>query len=248
MKFLLLIGILIISYSCKQEEKQLTAQQIIDKTIENAGGAKYKAATIQFTFRDVKYSSQRENGNYQLTRTSTDSLGETRDVLTNLGFERYANGTKLILPDSTATKYANSVNSVHYFVQLPHGLNDPAVNKELVGEAEIDDKKYYEVKVTFAKEGGGTDHEDEYMYWIAKEGFTVDYLAYKFYTGKGGIRFRKAYNPRMVNGIRFVDYENYKLEPWEAVDLQNVEELFKTGKLELLSKIETEAISVSFLK
>ncbi len=248
MKFLLLIGILIISYSCKQEEKQLTAQQIIDKTIENAGGAKYKAATIQFTFRDVKYSSQRENGNYQLTRTSTDSLGETRDVLTNLGFERYANGTKLILPDSTATKYANSVNSVHYFVQLPHGLNDPAVNKELVGEAEIDDKKYYEVKVTFAKEGGGTDHEDEYMYWIAKEGFTVDYLAYKFYTGKGGIRFRKAYNPRMVNGIRFVDYENYKLEPWEAVDLQNVDELFKTGKLELLSKIETETISVSFLK
>lgn len=248
MKFLLLIGILIISYSCKQEEKQLTAQQIIDKTIENAGGAKYKAATIQFTFRDVKYSSQRENGNYQLTRTSTDSLGETRDVLTNLGFERYANGTKLILHDSTATKYANSVNSVHYFVQLPHGLNDPAVNKELVGEAEIDDKKYYEVKVTFAKEGGGTDHEDEYMYWIAKEGFTVDYLAYKFYTGKGGIRFRKAYNPRMVNGIRFVDYENYKLEPWEAVDLQNVDELFKTGKLELLSKIETEAISVSFLK
>ncbi len=248
MKFLLLIGILIISYSCKQEEKQLTAQQIIDKTIENAGGAKYKAATIQFTFRDVKYSSQRQNGNYQLTRTSTDSLGETRDVLTNLGFERYANGTKLILHDSTATKYANSVNSVHYFVQLPHGLNDPAVNKELVEEAEIDGKQYYEVKITFAKEGGGTDHEDEYMYWIAKDGFTVDYLAYKFYTGKGGIRFRKAYNPRMVNGIRFVDYENYKLEPWEAVDLQNVDELFKTGKLELLSKIETEAISVSFLK
>lgn len=248
MKFFLLIGILIISYSCKQEEKQLTAQQIIDKTIENAGGAKYKAATIQFTFRDVKYSSQRENGNYELTRTSTDSLGETRDVLTNLGFERYANGTKLILPDSTATKYANSVNSVHYFVQLPHGLNDPAVNKELVGEAEIDGQQYYEVKVTFAKEGGGTDHEDEYMYWIAKDGFTVDYLAYKFYTGKGGIRFRKAYNPRMVNGIRFVDYENYKLEPWKSVDLQNVEELFEAGKLELLSKIETEAISVSFLK
>ncbi len=133
-------------------------------------------------------------------------------------------------------------------MQLPHGLNDPAVGKELVGEAEIDGQQYYEVKVTFAKEGGGTDHEDEYMYWIAKEGFTVDYLAYKFYTGKGGIRFRKAYNPRMVNGIRFVDYENYKLEPWEAVDLQNVDELFKTGKLELLSKIETEAISVSFLK
>ncbi|WP_417364456.1 DUF6503 family protein, partial [Galbibacter sp.] len=111
-------------------------------------------------------------------------------------------------------------------------------------EAEIIDKKYYEVKVTFAQDGGGTDHEDEYMYWIAKDNFTVDYFAYKFYTGEGGIRFRKAYNPRMVNGIRFVDYENYKLEPWKSVDLQNIEELFEAGKLELLSKIETEAISV----
>ena len=151
------------------------------------------------------------------------------------------------MPDSTATKYANSVNSVHYFVQLPYGLNDPAVKKELLGEAEIIDKKYYEVKVTFAQDGGGTDHEDEYMYWIAKDNFTVDYFAYKFYTGEGGIRFRKAYNPRMVNGIRFVDYENYKLEPWKSVDLKTVDELFDAGKLELLSKIKTEDISVEIL-
>ena len=54
----------------------------------------------------------------------------------------YVNANKIIVPDSTATKYANSVNSVHYFVQLPYGLNDPAVKKELVGNAEIDGEKY----------------------------------------------------------------------------------------------------------
>ncbi|CAM3499742.1 DUF6503 family protein [Aequorivita lipolytica] len=244
MRILPIIGFLLILSSCKQEEKQLTAQQIIDKTIENAGGEKYDAATIKFTFRDTKYGSYRKKGNFELTRTITDSLGETNDVLTNFGFERFANGTKLILPDSTASKYANSLNSVHYFVHLPYGLNEAAVNKELLGEAEIDGKKYYEIEVTFAQDGGGTDHEDVYMYWIAQEDFTVDYFAYKFYTGKGGIRFRKAYNPTMVNGLRFVDYENYKVQPWETVDLQTVDELYTAGKLELLSDIKTENVSV----
>lgn len=247
MRFLSILGFLFVLLSCKEENKTLTAQQIIDKTIENAGGKRYDAATIKFTFRDTKYSSHRHKGNFELTRTMNDSLGETRDLLTNLGFERYANETKLILPDSTVSKYANSLNSVHYFVQLPYGLNQAAVIKELVGEAEIEEKKYYEIKVTFAQEGGGLDHEDIYMYWIAQDGFTVDYFAYKFYTGKGGIRFRKAYNPRMVNGIRFVDYENYKVEPWESVDMQSIDELYEAEKLELLSDIKTENVSVTFV-
>ncbi len=248
MRFTSIVCFLFVLISCKTEKKQLTAQQIIDKTIENAGGEKYNVATIRFTFRDIKYSSHKEKGNFKLTRTFTDSLGEITDILTNDGFERFINGTKLILPDSIANKYANSVNSVHYFVQLPFGLNEAAVKKELVGEAEIDSKKYYEIKVTFTKEGGGVDHEDVYMYWIAQDGLTVDYFAYKFYTGEGGIRFRKAYNPRMVNGLRFVDYKNYKVEPWKSVDLQTVDELFLAGKLELLSDIKTEDISVTLTK
>ncbi|MEH6765727.1 MAG: DUF6503 family protein [Aequorivita antarctica] len=244
MRLLQLFILIPLFISCKQENKQLTAQQIIDKTIENAGGEIYEAATIKFTFRDIKYSSQRKNGAFKLTRTIIDSLGETQDILTNSNFERFANGTKLSLADSTASIYSNSLNSVLYFVQLPYGLNAPAVNKESVGEAEIDGKKYFEIKVTFGQEGGGTDHDDIYMYWIAKDHFTVDYFAYKFYTGKGGIRFRKAYNPRTISGLRFVDYKNYKVEPWESVDLKTVDSLFEVGELELLSEIKTEDVSV----
>lgn len=113
-----------------------------------------------------------------------------------------------------------------------------------MGEAEIDGEKYYEIQVTFGEEGGGADHEDVYMYWINQRNFTIDYFAYKFYTDEGGIRFRKAYNPRTVSGLRFVDYENYKLEPWENVDLKTVDELFEAEKLELLSEIKTEDVTV----
>ncbi len=244
MRFLTIIGFLFVLISCKQNPKQLTAQLIIDKTIENAGGDKYENATINFTFRDTKYSSKRNKGQYELSRSFTDSLGEVMDILTNAGFERFVNGVKMELQDSIAAKYSNSVNSVHYFVQLPYGLNEAAVKKELVGKAEIDGKKYYEIEVTFSKEGGGTDHDDVYLYWVEQKNFTVDYFAYKFYTGEGGIRFREAFNPRTVSGLRFADYKNYKLETWESVDLKTVDQLFEAGKLELLSEIKTEDVSV----
>ncbi|MGB3344586.1 MAG: DUF6503 family protein [Aequorivita sp.] len=236
--------LLLFLISCKQETKSLSAQQIIDKTIENAGGSKYENAAIQFSFREIDYSSHRKNGLFELTRSFTDSLGEVKDVLTNSGFNRFRNSEKVILVDSTANKYSNSVNSVHYFVQLPFGLNDAAVQKELMGETEIKGKSHYSIEVTFNQEGGGEDHDDVYMYWINMEDFTLDYFAYKFYTGEGGIRFREAYNPRTIGGLRFVDYKNYKIEPWESVDLKNLGELFDAGKLELLSDIKTENISV----
>lgn len=247
MKYTAILILIILFSSCKQEEKQLTVQQIIDRTIENAGGAEYENAKITFTFRHAQYGSSRKDGNFELSRTTKDSLGILKDILDNNGFHRFQNDTKVDLADSMATKYANSINSVHYFVQLPYGLNSDAVIKELVGESEIKDKKYYKIKVTFKQDGGGTDHDDIYMYWINKDDFTVDYFAYKFYTGKGGIRFREAYNPRTIGGLRFVDYRNYKAEPWELVDLKTLDELFSQGKLELLSDIITEEISVSKL-
>ncbi|QAA82638.1 deoxyribose-phosphate aldolase [Aequorivita sp. H23M31] len=242
MKYLPILLIFLIS--CKQETKTLSAQQIIDKAIENAGGSKFENADIQFTFRNVTYTNQRKNGLFEFTRSFTDSLGEVKDVLNNSGFERFINSEKIVLADSTAEKYSNSLNSVHYFVQLPYGLNDAAVQKELVGETKIKGKEYYMTKVTFSQDGGGTDHDDVYMYWINKEDFHIDYFAYKFYTGEGGIRFREAYNPRQIEGLRFVDYKNYKIEPWESVDLKDLGERFESGKLELLSDIKTENILV----
>ena len=83
MHILKIFSFLLILISCKQEEKPLTAQQVIDKTIENAGGKKYESATINFTFRDIKYSSKRNKGLFEYSRTYTDSIGEVNDVLNN---------------------------------------------------------------------------------------------------------------------------------------------------------------------
>ena len=58
-----------------------------------------------------------------------------------------------------------------------------------------------------------------------------------------GTRFRGAYNERIVNGLRFVDYNNYKSGD-ESLDPLELDKAFETGKLKLLSKIELKNIVV----
>ncbi len=240
---LFLFGILCMS--C-QDQKIETAQDIIDKAIRKQCSGNCDAVRISFDFRNKHYVSTRQGGEYQLERRFSDSLGSVVDILKNDGFIRTINEADIKLSDSLRTLYGNSVNSVHYFSQLPFGLNDAAVQKELLGNDTIAQQPYYEIKVTFKKEGGGTDFEDEFVYWVHSENYTIDYLAYSYATEGGGIRFREAYNPRKVNGIRFVDYRNYKPNTL-TVALADLDDWFQADSLQLLSTIENTSISVDLL-
>ena len=243
MKYLVVLILALFSTSCQEEKEAISADEIITKTIENAGGDIYKRATVQFKFRDITYKSIRNGGEFQLERIISDSAGTFRDVVSNTGFQRFINDSLIDVPDSMAVRYSGSVNSVHYFAQWPYGLYDKAVNKKLVCVAEINGEPYYQLKITFQQEGGGADHHDEFLYWIHKDKYTIDYLAYKFMENEGGIRFREANNSRIIQGMRFVDYNNYKTDDF-STDLCNLDELFEEGKLELLSTIKTEDVEV----
>jgi len=244
MKYFCVLLIPFLFFSCKDENMPFSAQSSIDKAIEVTCQGNCDQATIQFTFRGKKYKSERTNGSFRLERIFTDSTGSYQDILTNEEFLRYRNDSIVKLQDSTVMELRNSVNSVHYFAQLPYGLNAPAAQKKLVGDTAIRGLPYYEISVTFSEEGGGTDYEDRFMYWINKKTYTVDYLAYSYAVNGGGIRFREAYNPRTVNGIRFVDYNNYKPADLNHA-LTDLPDLFEKGQLTLLSKIELEDVTVT---
>ncbi|AVR45829.1 deoxyribose-phosphate aldolase [Christiangramia fulva] len=243
MKYLQILLILMIFISCEKSNE--TAQEIVDKAIENAGGEKYENAEISFDFRNISYRSSRKAGKFRLERFQKDTLlGEIHDVLDNKGFARYLGESKIELPDSLVQAYTNSVNSVHYFMELPYGLNDPAVNKKLIGKDSIEGREYYEIRVTFDKQGGGEDHQDEYLYWIDTQNFGVDYLAYNYETEGGGVRFRKAINPRRIEGIRFVDYQNYGYNDIN-VELSKLDNLYEAGQLFKVSDIRNKNIEVN---
>lgn len=244
MKKVILSFLVLIVLSCKENEvNTLNVQQIVDKAIEVSGGIHHKTSNVSFLFRDIAYVSQIKNGKRILKRiTTTDSVRIT-DIKTHNSFERFFNDSLVSLTDSVANRYSNSVNSVHYFARLPFGLNDPAVNKELLGEVEVNDKDYYKVKITFDQNDGGEDFDDIYIYWINKASFKPDFLAYEFHVDGGGIRFREAINERFVEGIRFVDYNNYKPKIKDA-NIYKVDSLFINQSLELLSKIELKEVKV----
>lgn len=238
-----ILGLLVVCISCAWMTIQFSAQDIVDTTIENAGGVKFDYTHIRFTFRGKEYRSVRRNGQYQLERKILGEAGVVHDIVDNNGLSRSIESCPVKVVDSLVTKISDGVNSVHYFANLPYGLNAPAVEKELVDEATVKGESYYKIKVTFQKEGGGTDYEDEFMYWIHKKRFTVDYLAYKYAVDGGGIRFREAYNPRVIEGIRFVDYNNYKPSDL-SISLSALDIMFEKGQLKLLSKIELDDIYV----
>jgi hypothetical protein len=243
--FLLLV--VIVFASCKQKDTSLTAQQIIDKSIVASGADKVTNSQIEFDFRDKKYLAHRKNGNFRLFRSFKDEkLGMVSDLISNDGFERVVNGHPFKVVDSMAIKYSSSINSVHYFSVLPYGLNDKSVKKKLLADVEIKSKHYYKVEISFSEEGGGEDFEDIFIYWINKESFNIDYLAYSFHVNGGGKRFREATNERVLNEIRFVDNNNYKAKN-ASTKLENLDRAFEKSELKKLSEINLENVKVGFL-
>ncbi len=229
---------------CQTAESDRQARQIIAQAIATHGGEALEQANLSFDFRKKHYEVHLNGGQFTYQSTGEDSTGALlHDVLTNAGFTRTVDGQPSNLTKEDQQRYGNSLNSVVYFVLLPYPLNDPAVNATYLGEAAIRSEPYHKIRVTFNQQGGGDDFDDEYIYWIHRERHTMDYLAYRFEVNGGGTRFREAYNPRLISGIRFDDYINYE-STVDKVDLKDYDQLFETGKVKELSRIETENVEV----
>ena len=243
MKYLL-ISLTILFVSCKGE-KEITAETILNDAIDAHGLGKLEGRKIAFDFRDKHYSLLRANSEYTYIRSFKDSLGFVQDILVNsTDFTRKIDGNDFEVDAEWSGKYANSVNSVLYFVQLPLVLKDGAAMKDYQGIVKIKERDFYQIEVRFQEADGGKDFEDVFLYWFDTEHLTMDYVAYSYITEGGGVRFREAFNRTTVGGIVFQDYVNYK--PAEKkTSLVKMKDLFETGELIELSRIENVNISVN---
>lgn len=239
---MLIIFSFIAIFSCAKQRGE--AEKIIDRSIAASGGKLYETTEVSFNFREIGYVGKRVGGIFFLQRTINDSIGQIIDTYTNESFVRTVDGSQVAVADTMVSKYEQSINSVFYFALLPFKLNDAAVNKEFMGEISINGKDYYKIKVFFDQEGGGQDHDDIFIYWINKETFFIDYLAYEYTTDGGGIRFREAFNEQIVGGIRFADYVNYKPKEKGSVVIEEIDKAFMDDRLVELSKIELKDIRV----
>ncbi len=222
------------------QEESNPVDKILAQAIKAHGGKKYDQAHYQFVFRSKTYTFKNDQDRYEYTIRYQKENSTILGQLNNEGFTRTLNGQKLVLSEKEQRGYSNALNSVIYFATLPHKLKDPAVNATYQGEVTIKGKAYQVLKITFSEEGGGDDHDDQFHYWINKESNRIDYLAYNYQVNNGGVRFRSAYNPRVVDGILFQDYVNYKAPV--GTPLADLPAIYEREELQQLSLIETEEV------
>ncbi len=221
-------------------------QAIVDQAIAVHGGDVLRHAVVEFDFRDKHFTLTRDGGLYTYVRTYTDSTGRVREVLNNDGIYREVDGAPVALTEKETNRLATPLNSVPYFALLPFNLNDPAVQKRYLGEADMEGEPYHKVEVTFYQEGGGGDFEDRFIYWFHREQHTMDYLAYDFHRDEGGTRFRKAFNARTIGGVRIADYQNFISDslPGPEMAIERYDALMEAGAVELLSEIILDNVTV----
>lgn len=233
--------LLLITVACQPKNP---GQTIIDQSIAAHGGDAWLGKRISFDFRKFHLVLEQREGQFRYERTYTDSTGTpVKEILTNDSFTRLLNNQPQTLDTAQIGKYSRAVNSVAYFVLLPFKLADPAVRAEVVGESTVDGQVYDKVRVRFRAEGGGKDYGDVFFYWFNRQTHTMDYLAYS----EGGPRFRKAINQKVVGGIRFQDYINYKGEERDTTSVGQYDQRYSAGQLPELSRIEQTNIQVEDL-
>lgn len=243
----------VLFFSCESERQNekneavsvvLTADEIINKSQVFYGIKTLEKKDISFKFRIHDYSFTRIGEDIVRSRKTVDTNNlEIKDVWKKDVVERFINDSLVVITSEKEKAYRNSINSVFYFAFLPKGLTDPAVNLKLLDEVEINGVDYFKIRVTFDEEGGGEDHNDIFLYWFDKEDFSMDYLAYQYFTEGGGIRFREAINVRVIEGITFQDYINYKPSS-DSLKLENTDKAFEQNKLKEVSRIELENVLV----
>jgi hypothetical protein len=223
------------------DKKSKAAQNIVDQSVEFYGGKKFNNFSMTFNFREFLYTVSQNNGVFEYKRAFYDAKKKViEDILNNDGFTRTRKGKKVKLKDYEVSPLSQQVNSVVYFVLLPHKLKDPAVNLKYLGTKIINKKTYNKIKVTFKKEGGGEDYTDAYCYWFNAKTKTLDYFAYT----NGGPRFRVAKNQKKYEGLMFQDYDNYLINN-EKVKVENYDVEFIKKRVTFRSSIEQTNIMVN---
>ena len=129
-----------------------------------------------------------------------------------------------------------------YFCFLPFRLNDPSVRKQDLGLVDWDGRRLHKVKVTF-EAGSSTDAGDEYMYWFDPETARLEYFAYSYDSGGGGLRFRRAARHRRIGGILFFDQENLGVNgPGLSVDA--IDAAYVSDPMRPISTVRLQSIRV----
>ena len=226
------------------------ALALIDRARAHHGSALLDRAEVTFSFRGTPFRLVRDGGRFRYARVLTDSLGRTvEEVVDNDGTHRYVDGAPVAIPPDEVGAVATAVNSVAYFALLPLPLADPAVRARVLAPDRVGGEDYDRVEVTFAREGGGADHDDRYVYWLRQSDGRIGHYAYTYDVTAGdtaraatGTRFRVPVRSRRVGGVLFQDWRNVSAD--SAGQLERFGRLYDGGRTFEVSTVVLDSVRV----
>ena len=228
------------------------ALDLVERVREQHGVSVLDNAEVTFSFRGTPFTLRREGSTFRYARTITDEAGrQLEEVVDNDGVHRFVDGTEVELDEAEAGRVMTAVNSVAYFALLPYSLTDPAVRVRALGPDSVGGQAYDRLEATFVQEGGGTDWDDRYVYWLRQPDATMDYLAYSYAVTPGdtsrnetGTRFREVFGVEEVAGVRFQNYRNLTADSIGPRDLERFSGLHDAGRTWAISDIVLDSIRV----
>lgn len=216
-------------------------ETLIRELVEKAGGEKRETATVNFDSNPYSYQIIRNCGQFDIERNLINKRGDTVVLkLGNLDITKTINQKIQKLSDTTAARLKQNLRSKIYFTEIPFGLNAPGIRKKFLGEEEIDGKSFAKVKIAFIENRGSKPFLDQYVFWVDQESKTLTYLATTIDGDQNNLQFRKVENPRVLKGIRFVDYQVYQPEKHQTIALRDLAQAFEKGELK---RINTDKIT-----
>lgn len=215
-RFLFIFGILGLSIltfeACGPDTENKDPQYIIDQAFKAHGSKVFDQSIIEFRIGKRNYKSTRENGEYRYERF-WDSLGVTlHDDLTRRGITRHFDQTQALLDTKKIDELSSSIRNLFFLFSIPFGLNEPQIIKEYLGEVILVEKPYHKIRISFKlNPNDRTIYDNEFVLWIHKTRFTIDYLSFKLSEPNDkSLRFRQAVNPRKVEGLLIQDFKEFK--------------------------------------
>ncbi|NND88766.1 MAG: hypothetical protein HKM28_05925 [Flavobacteriaceae bacterium] len=208
MKYPSILLLSLMFFAACSTEPQISADTILEKSIEAAGGEDFFHSTISFSIEDYEYVLKRDG---YLTDFSL-----TREIDTTIYFSTYKGGLMHYYvngveePESMQSrKFLDArLDGFTFLSSMPHVFNENGTIVERLENVTIQQKEYYTLRITYKHQEGMEDRNIFYLY-IDPDTFYIDYVAFKLDVYQNFQNFRRNYNRRKIEGILFSDFYSF---------------------------------------
>lgn len=231
---LLTLSLIILIFSCKKESQSTNSnskagEKLLLKAIQHSGEDVFNNSKIKFQIKDLDYTIYRHNNVVDYTLLRAHKGINYKGTYNNGLLQYFINDT--LQPTSAHSKRFLESRLEGFINQfsVPHLFNHNSVHINKEDNVIIDGIDYYTLNITFTRLNE-TDPEDGFVIYINPETYYVDYYVEKQSITGEVVRFRKAINTRVINGLKISDFIVYSSKDRE-IPLTNVYKQYLEEKL-----------------